>query len=114
MTVKELIYALQQFPEDREVVMWAENGYWNYDEADYIAGLFEVNTLEELSDPLDRKQTGKIKLEYLEDDEIDAELHVRELLKKDDNKYYIRKSKQGQIYIKSKKGKGNYKDYETL
>jgi hypothetical protein len=112
MTVKELIYALQQFPEDREVVMWAEKGYWNYDAADYIAGLFEVNTLEELSDPLDKKQTGKIKLEYLEDDEIDSELHTRDFIKTDPK--YKWKSKEGQIYIKSKKGKGNYKDYETL
>ena len=112
MTVKELIYALQQFPEDREVVMWAQKGYWNYDEADYIAGFFEVNTIEELSDPLYKKLTGSIKLEYLEDDEIDSELHARDFIKTDQK--YKWKSKEGQIYIKSKKGNGNYKEYEKL
>jgi hypothetical protein len=111
MTVKELIYALQQFPEDREVVIWASKGYWTYDEADYISGLFEVNTLEELSAPLDRKQTGKIKLEYLESDEINSELKYRKYIEENPEKYH-RSSKQGQIYIKSKKGLGNFKDYE--
>ena len=113
MTVKELIYALQQFPEDKEVVIWTEKGYWNYDAADYVAGLFEVNTLEELSAPLDRKHTGKIKLDYLESDEINSELRYRKYMEENPDKHHS-SSKQGQIYIKSKNNLGNYKDYETL
>lgn len=92
MTVKELKEALSLFPEDKEVVIWTQKGFISYDEADYWCGCGEVNCIEEISHACDRSMNGKIKLEYLTDEEAQQE--------KD---WYDRK-RDGEMIIKTKSG----------
>jgi len=99
MTVKELKEALSKFPEDKEVVMWCKIGVDTYDYADFIMGYFEVNSLQEITNALDRKLNGKIKVEYIEDKEVDGELKW---------------SEPGKHYIKTKSGLGNFKDFQYI
>ena len=118
MTVNELIEALKKFPGDREVFMFVQKGFIGYEEADYWSGPAEVNCLEECIKPANKRFVGGIKLMHLTDNEIDEEFHKREAAKK---YYEMNKEKHpdwinhksGQIYIKSRTGKGNYKDYEN-
>ncbi|MBQ3946093.1 MAG: hypothetical protein II670_10880 [Alphaproteobacteria bacterium] len=93
MTVKELIEALSQFPQDKQVLLWAQKGYIGYDEADYWSGPAEVNMIEEQPDAINKNLKGQIKLEYLTDEEANSEIRWR--------KY---DSKKAQMYIHTKSG----------
>ena len=118
MTVKELMEALSHFPPDREVYMHVQKGFISYDEADYWSGPAEVNCLEESVQPINRRFDGAVKLCHLTDNEIDSEFRAREV----SERYYAKNKdahpdwvnhKSGKIYIKSRSGKGNYKEFEN-
>lgn len=83
MTVKELIEVLKLFPEDREVVMNAKKGYIDYTEGDAWFGFGTVNKVCEITSACDRKLIGKIKFEYLTEEEMSQELRWREYDKDD-------------------------------
>jgi hypothetical protein len=93
MTVKELIEALSQFPQDKQVLLWAQKGYISYDEADYWSGPAEVNMIEVCPDAISKNLKDQIKLEYVTDDEADSEIRYRKYDKK-----------RAQMYIKTKSG----------
>jgi hypothetical protein len=93
MTVKELIEALRQFPQDKQVMLWAEKGYIGYDEADYWSGPAEVNMIEVCPDATAKNLKGQIKLEYVTDEEADSEIRYRKYDKK-----------KAQMYISTKSG----------
>lgn len=93
MTVKELIEALSQFPQDKQVLLWAQKGYIGYDEADYWSGPAEVNMIEVCPNAIAKNLKDQIKLEYVTDEEADSEIRYR----KYDNK-------KAQMYIHTKSG----------
>ena len=107
MNVKELMEALSHFPPDREVYMNVQKGFIGYDEADYWSGPAEVNCLEESVQPINRRFDGAVKLCHLTEDEIDSEFREREA-----HPNWVN-HKSGKIYIKSRSGKGNYKEFEN-
>lgn len=93
MTVKELIEALSQFPQDKQVLLWAQKGYIGYDEADYWAGPAEVNMIEVCPDAISKNLKDQIKLEYVTDEEANSEIRYRKYDKD-----------RAQMYINTKSG----------
>lgn len=93
MTVKELIEALSQFPQDKQVLLWAQKGYIGYDEADYWSGPAEVNMIEVCPGAINKNLRGQIKLEYVTDEEANSEIRCRKYDKD-----------RAQMYINTKSG----------